>query len=42
MFKKNLSEIIQYLNLDNISNDIQITGLNTLKEATQSEISFLE
>jgi UDP-3-O-[3-hydroxymyristoyl] glucosamine N-acyltransferase len=42
MFKKNLSEIMQYLNLDNISNDIQITGLNTLKEATQSEISFLE
>jgi len=42
MFKKNLSEIMQYLNLDNISNDIEITGLNTLKDASSSEISFLE
>jgi len=42
MFKKNLSEIIQDLELDNIVSDIQITGLNTLKDATQDEISFLE
>ncbi len=36
-----LSDIVQALKLESTSN-INITGLNTLKDATSSEISFLE
>ena len=42
MFKINLQDIIKILGLQQTTDDIQITGLNTLKDATQDEISFLE
>ena len=41
MKSKNLKDICTILELDSIS-DIEITGLNTLHDATPNEISFLE
>lgn len=42
MFEISLNFIAKELGIENITNDINITGLNTLKDATSSEISFLE
>ncbi|MEY4504833.1 MAG: hypothetical protein RL154_1129 [Pseudomonadota bacterium] len=37
-----LKQLANILNLDYTGNDFEITGLNTLKEADENEISFLE
>ena len=42
MFKISLNYILKKLGIENIINDINITGLNALQDASSSEISFLE
>ena len=38
----NLKEICEYLNIECLNNDKKITGINTLSDANENEISFLE